>query len=133
MNARIDRGTNHTSTAELPIISPMRTLSAALRPFTDHLAEETSGPEDQEEDQHREREDVLVLRAERAAGEQRQVGRGERLEQAEDEPADHRAGNVSDAAEHGGGEGLQSRNESRVRIDETVLHAEEHAGGAAHR
>ncbi len=74
----------------------------------------------------------FVLGAERAAREQGQVGGRERLQEPEDEPADHGAGNVSDAAEHRRGEGLQAGDEAAVGVDQAVLNAEQHARGTAH-
>src|SRR5260370_788024 len=47
------------------------------------LPEEALGPEDEDEDQDGEGEDVLVLGAEGAAGEQREVRGGERLDEPE--------------------------------------------------
>src|SRR5262245_39276557 len=48
-------------------------------PLAHDFAEESLGPEDQDEDEDREGEDVLVLGAEGPAGEQREIGRGERF------------------------------------------------------
>src|SRR2546430_4420479 len=103
------------------------------RPPPHHFAQEPLRTEDQDEDQHGEGEDVLVLGAERPPRQERQVGGGERLEQAEDEASGHRAGDVADAAQHGRGEGLEAGSEARVGVDQTVLDAEEHAGRTAHR
>src|SRR5262249_38903029 len=96
------------------------------------LTEQALGPENQDQDQDGEREDVLVLGAEGAAREQREVGGGKGFEQAQHQPAHHGARDVADAAENGGGECLEARDEPRVGIDEAVLHTEEHARGAAH-
>src|SRR5438105_11383675 len=100
-NASTDRGDDATaapettsSTTDSGIAIAGRRVTRALARIScalpHDLAEEALGPEDEDEDEDREREDVLVLGAERAAREQREVRRGERLEQAEHEPADHR-------------------------------------------
>src|SRR5882672_1353259 len=59
------------------------------------------------EDQHDEGEDVLVVAAQHAAGQAADVAGAERLDQAEQDTADHRAGEVADAAEHRSSESLQ--------------------------
>src|SRR5712692_8131466 len=101
-------------------------------PLPDDLAEDALGPEDQDEDQDREGEDVLVLGAEGPTRQQGEVGGRERLEQTQHEPAEHGPRDVPDAPEHGRGEGLEPRDEARVRVDEAVLDAEEHARPATH-
>src|SRR5919109_5147968 len=113
MKARIERGTNHTMAAEPPTRSAMSRLSTTgcvrhrCRPgaistgpvvpvsgtLTHDLSEQAPRAEDQDHDQDREREDVLVLGAEGAAGEERHVRGRERLEEPEHEPPDHGAGN----------------------------------------
>src|SRR5713226_615495 len=102
------------------------------RPLPDDLAENALGPEDQDENQDREGEDVLVLGPEGPPRQQGKVGGRERLEQTQHEPAEHGPRDVPDAPEHGRGEGLEPRDEARVRVDEAVLDAEEHARPAAH-
>src|SRR3989454_5119718 len=108
---------------------PWRGPRTGSRALSDDLAQQALGSEDEDHDEHREGEDVLVLGAERSPREQGQIGGGEGLEQPEHEPAEHRAGDVADAAEHGRGEGLQPRNEPGVGIDQSVLDAEQDAGG----
>src|SRR5207247_2759610 len=103
------------------------------RALSDDLAQQALGSEDEDHDEHREGEDVLVLGAERAARQQRQIGGREGLEQAEHEAADHRARNIADAAEHGGGERLQPGNEPGVGIDQPVLAAEHYAAATPTR
>src|SRR5690348_16993546 len=63
-------------------------------------AEQALRQEDQRDRKHREGGDVLVV--------EREVGRPHRLDQADEDAADHRAGQRADAAEHGGGEGLDA-------------------------
>src|SRR4030095_6992908 len=107
-----------------PCPYPRGSPAAAPRPsspLAHDFAEEALGPEDQDEDQDREGEDVLVLRAEGPAGEERQIGGGEGLEQAQHEPAQHGAGDVADAAQHRGGEGLEAGDEPGVGVDQAVL------------
>src|SRR5438034_373505 len=64
------------------------------------LAQQARRPEHQHRDQHQEREHVLVVAAEDAAGEVADVARAERLDQAEQHAAEHRAAEVADAAQH---------------------------------
>src|ERR1051325_4575498 len=92
-NASTDRGddataapetTSRTTDSGIAIIGRRIMRAPRMSCALPHdLAEEALGPEDQDEDEDREREDVLVLGAERPAGEQREIGRGERLEQPE--------------------------------------------------
>ena len=64
-----------------------------------------------------EREDVLVLRPDHVVGQDRQVSGPERLDQPEQEPAQHGARDVADPAQHGGGERLDPGQEARVPED----------------
>src|SRR3954447_5647508 len=82
------------------------------------LAEQPRGPQREHDDQHDEGEDVAVLAAQHAAGDDADVARADGLDQSEQDAADHRARQVADAAEHRRGEGLQSRQEAHG-----VLHA----------
>src|ERR1700761_8976560 len=66
-------------------------------------AEQAGRKEDQHHDQDREGGDVLVL--------DREISRPERLDQADQEPAQHRSGQRADTAEHRRGEGLDARDE----------------------
>src|SRR5512134_3224034 len=75
------------------------------------FAEQALRAHGQHEDQHDEGEDVLIVAAEHAAGQCADVAGAERLDQPEQHAAHHRAGQVADAAEHRGGERLQSRQE----------------------
>src|SRR4051812_35074680 len=76
------------------------------------LAEQALRAQRQHEDQHDEREDVLVVRAEHAAGDLADVAGAERLDQAQQHAAQHGAGQVADAAEHGRREGLEAGGEA---------------------
>src|SRR6202171_6388015 len=65
------------------------------------LAEQSARPEDERQDQDREHRHFGPLVGD--------APRRHRLDDADDEAAEHRARDVADAAEHGGGEGLQPR------------------------
>src|SRR3954470_11929212 len=78
----------------------------------DALAEQALRAQREHQDEHDEGEDVLVVAAENAAGEVADVAGTERLDQAEQDAADHRTGEVADAAEDGSGERLQPRQEA---------------------
>src|SRR4051795_7647946 len=67
-------------------------------------AENAGGHEHEGDGEDRKRRDVLVL--------DREIGRPHGLDEPDDEPAENRAGERSDAAEHGGGEGLDARHEA---------------------
>ena len=49
--------------------------------------------------------------------------RGDGLDDAEDDTAEHGAVDVADAAEHGGGEGLEADDEAHAEVDVPVLEA----------
>src|SRR5689334_17763715 len=98
--------TSGSSTRPMP--APMKTailLSLTFMPalpsgsIGDALAEQALRPQREHEDQHDEREDVLVVAAEHATGQDADVAGAERLDQAEQDAADHRTGQVADAAE----------------------------------
>src|SRR5262249_26619845 len=108
---------------------PQRQKSRAL---SYHFAEEALRKEEEEEEKAEDGEYVWVRGAAATAGEQRHVRGGEGLQEPEHDAAQHSAGNVADATEHGRREGLQARNEARVGVDEAVLHSEQHAGGTTH-
>src|SRR4030095_10543886 len=61
--------------------------------------EETGGAHEEDADHHRERERVAVGR--------REIRDAQHLDDADDEPADHRSGDVTQAAEQHAGEPLE--------------------------
>src|SRR3954453_15569230 len=71
------------------------------------FAEQPLRSQGQDQDEHDEGEDVLVMGAEDAAGQRADVAGAERFDKAEQHAADHRAGEVADAAEDRCGERLQ--------------------------
>ena len=73
-------------------------------------------------------EDVLVVAAEDAAGEGADVTGTERLDQAEQDAAHHRPGEVADAAEHGRRERLQARQEAHRVLHRSVIRGVHDAG-----
>ena len=83
------------------------------------FAKQPRRPEHQHDDQHDEGEDVLVVAAEEAAGQVADVARPQRLDQAEQHAAEHRPGQVADAAEHGGGEGLEAEHETHLVVGDS--------------
>src|SRR5947209_7419559 len=66
--------------------------------------ENAGGHEDEHDGKNRERRHVLVF--------DRKVSRPEGLDEPDDEPAEHGAGERADAAEHGGGESLHAWHEA---------------------
>src|SRR5690348_9197240 len=109
----------------------------ASGPVRNTLAEQPRRPEDQDQDQHDEREHVLVVRAEELEmriagaalrdrvkparqsakiGELADVAGAERLDDAHQKTAEHRAGEIADAAEHGGREGLEPEQETHLIV-----------------
>src|SRR3954468_7014959 len=76
------------------------------------LAEQPRGPQREHDDQHDEGEDVAVLAPQDAAGDDADVAGTDGLDEAQEDAAHHRAGQVADAAEHCGGERLQAREEA---------------------
>src|SRR3954468_20166692 len=90
------------------------------------LAEDAGGPDQQDQDQHAEADHVVPLRAD-------EVERGDQpLGLAEDQPADHGAADVADAAENGGGERLDTRREAH-QVADPERRAEEESGDAGER
>src|SRR6185437_15142012 len=84
------------------------------------LSEQTRRPEDQYEHQDRESGDILVLRAE--------IGRVEDFDKADEQPAQHGAGQRSDAAQHGRRERLDAGKEADIEVDDAVIHQPGEAG-----
>src|SRR5512142_1397884 len=72
------------------------------------LAQQAGRPHGQRQDQDDESEDVAVLAAQHAASDGAQVTGTDGFDEAEQDAADHRTGQVADAAEHGRREGLQA-------------------------
>src|ERR1700761_6205340 len=68
------------------------------------LGEQPGRPDEHDEDEDAEHDQVAELGGD--------VGGGERLAQADEQPADHGAGNAADAADDGGGERLEPGEES---------------------
>src|ERR1051326_4179435 len=89
-------------------------MSGLPSDFLDLRAAENSGrQEDQHDHQHREGGDVLVL--------DREIGRPEGLDQPDEQPAAHRAGQRADAAEHRRREGFHAGDEADVEVDHAVV------------
>src|SRR5690606_25253305 len=78
---------------------------------------------------HQDREGDYVLELEVKA----EDNRPQRLDEAQEQAAEHCAGDVADAAQDGGGEGLQPGYEAHVVIDDAVVDAPHHAGCTGHR
>ena len=96
-------------------------LDAAVMLGLRSLAEDAGRLEDEDEGQDQEDEEL------RPAG-VAQGGRGV-LDEADDEAAEHGAGDVADAAEDGGGERLESGVEPEVEADIAEAQAPHDAGG----
>src|SRR5215218_10228482 len=88
-------------------------------------AEQAGRKEDQHYDQDRERRDVLVL--------DREIGRPERLDQSDCKPAQHRAGQRTDAAEHRRRECLDAGHKTHEEIDQAIIEQVHHAGDGGER
>src|SRR3984957_10868659 len=80
--------------------------------LADMLAEQARGTEQQDENQHREGEDVAVFRADDSMGERRHPGRREGLDEAKQQSAEHRAGDRADAAKDCGRKSLHADDEA---------------------
>ncbi len=66
-------------------------------------------------------------------GEVADVARAERLDQPEQHAAQHRAGEVADAAQHRGGKRLQAEEEAHLVVRDAVVGADHHARHRAER
>src|SRR4051794_35227172 len=86
---------------------------AASNPLHLASAEDAGRHEDEHDGEDREGGDVLVL--------DREIGRPERLDQADDQAAEHRAGEGADAAEHRGRERLDPGNEAVGEAHHAVI------------
>src|SRR6478735_9877904 len=90
-------------------------------PVRHTLAEQPRGPQRQHDDQNDERKDVAVVAAQYIARERADVARADGFDQPQQDAANHRAGEVADAAEHSRSEGLEARDEAhRVLCDAVV-------------
>src|SRR5690242_12007179 len=109
----------------------------------DPLAEQAGWTEDEYQYEDEEREHVLVVASEQAhlsvvlhafllqrvaprgqaadVGHVADVAGPERLDDAEEYAAQHRAGQVADAAQHGGGKGFQAEQEAHVVVRDAVV------------
>src|SRR4029434_2413039 len=96
--------------------SARRTASAGLEPRT----EETGGAHEEDHDHHREREGVPVGR--------REIRDAQHLDDADDEPADHRAGDVAEAAEQHDGEALEPHLDAEERAQSSEVPGQDHPG-----
>src|ERR1700757_312513 len=83
---------------------------AALDFFDFRPAEQAGRKEDEDDDKNGKRGDVLVF--------DREIGRPQRLDQADGKSPQHRAGQRAYAPEHCRGEGLDAGDEAHVEIDE---------------
>jgi hypothetical protein len=63
----------------------------------------------------------------------REIGRPQRLDQANRKTAQHRARQRADAAEHRGGECLDARDKAHVEIDQAVIEQIHQAGDGGER
>src|SRR5208282_2828454 len=106
---------------------PMRS-SMKLCSIRNAFAEQARGPENQHQDQHEEREHILVIAAEDAAGQIADVAGTEAFDHTKQYAAKHRAAQVADAAEHRRGECLESEQKSHIVVRDAVIRANHHAG-----
>jgi len=104
-------------------------MGILLRLLRDLLAQQAIGPEHDHNDQDEEGHHVLVLGAEGAHGVGAEVGAREALDHAEHHSAQQGAGQVPDATQHGGGEGLDAWHEPHERIDAGEFECIQDTGG----
>src|SRR5574343_918995 len=76
------------------------------------LAHEPGRPQREHDDEHDESKDVGVVAHQQATGEVTDVARADRLDQAQQNTANHRPRKIADAAKHGSGESLQTGDET---------------------
>src|SRR6185369_4416672 len=110
-NCCATRGAMNSSSAATA--KPMYLFFMVFDPFASGavchaFAEKPLRTQRQHEDQNNEREDVLVVAAEQAAGEGADVAGADRFDQPEQDAAHHGAGQVADAPEHRGRKRLES-------------------------
>jgi hypothetical protein len=94
-----------------------------LRPSRPRAGRAGRRQEDQHDREDREGRDVLVL--------DREIARPEGLDQADQQAAQHGAGQRADAAEHRGGERLDAGEEADVEVDHAVVEQEHQPATAA--
>src|ERR1043165_1345974 len=88
------------------------------------LAEDAGRPDDDDHDQQREDVEVLERRA------LRQIARRVRLREADDQSAEHRAGDAPDPPDHGRREALEAGQEAHEVVALAEDETEHHAGRA---
>lgn len=100
----------------------MRAGRLHLYLFHAGFAEQAGGAEEQDDDEDGEGDGVLV------GGPLAAVHEG--LDGAEEQAAEGGAGDVADAAEHGGDEGLEAGHDAHQRVDRGIVERVEDAAGA---
>src|SRR6187455_1347088 len=80
-------------------IQPSGAPITPLRPFGHALAQEPGRSQRQDQDQHEEGEDVLVMAAEKTAGHVADVARAQAFDDAQQHAAQNRTREVADAAQ----------------------------------
>ena len=116
---RRERASETGAVAAGDAASPSHTFSTS-GPAEDALRQEDHG--DRED---RKGGDVLVV--------DRQIGRPQGLDQADQQSAEHGAGQRADAAEHRGGERLHAGHEAVGEADDAIVHQVERAGDGGER
>src|SRR5580704_18982889 len=119
------------STGLRPTEAPVKASEVTLVDhgfLADMLAKQTRGAEQQNENQHREGEDVAVLRTDDSMGERRHPGRCKGLDEAEEQAAEHRARDRADAAQDRGRKSLHADNETHRKGRDAVVGGVEDAG-----
>src|SRR5277367_291587 len=111
---------------------PMRS-DMTLSSICDAFAEQARRPEKQHQNQHDEREYVLVVAAETAAGQVTDVTSAEAFDHAKQHAAEHGAAQIADATEHCRGEGLEPEYKSHVVMRNAVIRADHHARDRSER
>src|SRR4029453_5067600 len=106
-------------------------LSSSFLPHL--LPQESLRAKEEKQDEDNESKDIFILRAECSVGENREIGCRKRFQHAEHHSAQHSARNISDAAKHGSGKGLEPGKKSAVGVDQAVMQTKKHAGQTSHR
>src|SRR5882672_11012138 len=101
------------------------------------LAKDPVRPEDQDHDEEREGDEIAQLIGRGDADAVEEEGGAHGFHEAEEEAAEHGAGDAADAAQHGGAERLDARREVHEEIDlledEGIEDARDTRHGAAER